>query len=170
MARHIRPRRNPYPPVSLNPMTFLDTSSNRWSDRILFSPKEVSELTGVPLSGIYELCYSGQLQAFKIGKPMAYSSRRIVPLLKTSAGHGDYHINPQQHLTNYISSYCKKIAELSSRQFRNFLCLLPRTAYHNWTVGRFSSSAGWPCQKVMIKTGLMASWLASRAIMPVTPW
>ena len=64
----------------------------------------------------------------------------------------------------------KKIAELSSRQFRNFLCLLPCTAYHNWTVGRFSSSAGWPCQKVMIKTGLMASWLASRAIMPVTPW
>lgn len=67
MARHIHPKRNPYPPVSLNPMTFLDTSSNRWSDRILFSPKEVSELTGVPLSGIYELCYSGQLQAFKIG-------------------------------------------------------------------------------------------------------
>ena len=66
MAR--RPKRNPYSPISLDPKTFLDTSSNRWSDRIMFSPREVSELTGIPLTGVYELCRDGHLQAFQIGK------------------------------------------------------------------------------------------------------
>lgn len=47
--------------------TFLHTPDGRWDKQITFSPKEVSEMLGVPLSTVYDLCYNGNLKPFKIG-------------------------------------------------------------------------------------------------------
>lgn len=46
---------------------FTSTPSHKWDTRLTFSPKEVSELLGVPLSTVYALCYNEALKAFKIG-------------------------------------------------------------------------------------------------------
>lgn len=46
---------------------FTYTPSHKWDNRLTFSPKEVSEMLGVPLSTVYALCYNEALKAFKIG-------------------------------------------------------------------------------------------------------
>ena len=44
----------------------LSTNSNKWDDRIAFSPLEVSQMLNLPLSTIQSLCRNGDLVAFKI--------------------------------------------------------------------------------------------------------
>ena len=47
--------------------SFLTTPNHVWENRITFTPRELHELLGVPLSTIYALCASGKLKAFRVG-------------------------------------------------------------------------------------------------------
>lgn len=61
---------------------FLHTPDGRWDRQITFSPKEVSEMLGVPLSTIYDLCYNRNLKAIKIGSRWRIHRKGIYEYLK----------------------------------------------------------------------------------------
>ena len=46
----------------------FDTMSGEWNKRIAFSPKEVSEMLGIPVSTIAQYCREGKLKVFKVGR------------------------------------------------------------------------------------------------------
>nr|DAU00558.1 MAG TPA: helix-turn-helix domain protein [Bacteriophage sp.] len=62
---------------------FTHTPSMTWENRITFSPKEVSQMLGVPLSTIYSLCYNNSLKAFKIGTHWRIHRKGLYEYLKT---------------------------------------------------------------------------------------
>ncbi len=51
----------------INISNFLNTTSNKYSDRITFTPTEISHMMGIPKYTIYQIIYSGELKAFKVG-------------------------------------------------------------------------------------------------------
>lgn len=46
----------------------LTTCSNKWDNRITFTPKEISEMLGLPRSTITKLYQEGQLKVCKTGR------------------------------------------------------------------------------------------------------
>ena len=62
---------------------FTCTPSHKWDNRLTFSPKEVSEMLGVPLSTIYALCYNESLKAFKIGTHWRIHRKGLYEFLQT---------------------------------------------------------------------------------------
>lgn len=62
---------------------FTHTPSHKWDSRLTFSPKEVSEMLGVPLSTIYSLCYNESLKAFKIGTHWRIHRKGLYEFLQT---------------------------------------------------------------------------------------
>ncbi|MGN0946562.1 MAG: helix-turn-helix domain-containing protein [Megasphaera sp.] len=63
---------------------FTSTPSHKWDTRLTFSPKEVSEMLGVPLSTIYALCYNESLKAFKIGTHWRIHRKGLYEFLRHS--------------------------------------------------------------------------------------
>ncbi|WP_196599111.1 helix-turn-helix domain-containing protein [Pectinatus frisingensis] len=48
--------------------SMFDTLSGEWNKKIAFSPKEVSEMLGIPVSTIAQYCREGKLKVFKVGR------------------------------------------------------------------------------------------------------
>jgi len=53
--------------LQITQKSFLDTNSGCWDKQIAFTVKDVSVILNVPLSTVYDLCYNGDLKAFKVG-------------------------------------------------------------------------------------------------------
>ncbi len=48
--------------------SLLATRSNKWDNRITFTPKEISEMLGLPRSTITKLYQEGELKVCKTGR------------------------------------------------------------------------------------------------------
>lgn len=73
----------PYDYLQLNPNNFLATPDRRWESRVTFSPREVHEMFGVPLSTVYSLCADGKLKAFKVGKHWVIHRKGLFEFIQT---------------------------------------------------------------------------------------
>lgn len=69
--------------LNINVDDFTHTPASTWDNRITFSPKEVSQMLGVPLSTIYSLCYNNSLKAFKIGTHWRIHRKGLYEYLQT---------------------------------------------------------------------------------------
>ena len=73
--------------LKLHKETYLNSSSHKWDNRISFTPKDVHEMLGVPLSTIYALCYNKNLKAFKVGGRWLIHRDGLFEFLQTQIDH-----------------------------------------------------------------------------------
>lgn len=56
---------------------FFLTKAGTWDKMVMFSPKDASELLGIPQSTLYTYLRSGEIKAYKIGRHYRITRRDL---------------------------------------------------------------------------------------------